>query len=80
MEGLRDLVLCMEVAQYQHSKGRFFAFEHPLYASSWETEVVRLIASLSGVRRLRVDMCVFDLQVDERGVNKKPTRILTNHP
>eukprot|EP00959_Pyramimonas_sp_CCMP1952_P395465 8286284-Pyramimonas_sp.AAC.1 len=62
MEALRDLILCMEVAQYQYEKGRYFAFEHPLYASSWTTQVVQLITSLPGVQRLRVDMCCFDMQ------------------
>eukprot|EP00959_Pyramimonas_sp_CCMP1952_P053518 1119567-Pyramimonas_sp.AAC.1 len=35
---------------------------------------------MAGVRKLRIDMCQFGLQVDERGVNKKPTGIITNHP
>eukprot|EP00959_Pyramimonas_sp_CCMP1952_P403824 8462170-Pyramimonas_sp.AAC.1 len=62
MEGLRDLIICMEVAKHQHDRGRYFAFEHPLYASSRGAQVVSLIASLPGVRRPRVDMCVFGLQ------------------
>eukprot|EP00959_Pyramimonas_sp_CCMP1952_P210776 4410872-Pyramimonas_sp.AAC.1 len=39
-EGLRDLILCMEIASYQVRHGRNFAFEHPLYASSWGTFVL----------------------------------------
>eukprot|EP00959_Pyramimonas_sp_CCMP1952_P045224 944508-Pyramimonas_sp.AAC.1 len=34
-DGVRDLVLCMEIAEHQVRQGRYFAFEHPLYASSW---------------------------------------------
>eukprot|EP00959_Pyramimonas_sp_CCMP1952_P415411 8704347-Pyramimonas_sp.AAC.1 len=70
----------MEIAAFQHAKGRYFAFEHPLYASSWASQVVPYVASLPGVRKLRLDMCMFGLQVDERGLNKKPTGILSNHP
>eukprot|EP00959_Pyramimonas_sp_CCMP1952_P247829 5180722-Pyramimonas_sp.AAC.1 len=62
MEGLRDLIPRMEVAKPQHDRGRYFAFEHPLCASSWGAQAVSLIAPLPGVRRLRVDMCVFGLQ------------------
>ena len=32
------LRLCVEVATYQHSKGRFFYLEHPLTASSLRME------------------------------------------
>eukprot|EP00959_Pyramimonas_sp_CCMP1952_P420218 8801564-Pyramimonas_sp.AAC.1 len=35
--GVRDLILCMEIAEFQVRQGRYFAFEHPLYASSWGT-------------------------------------------
>eukprot|EP00959_Pyramimonas_sp_CCMP1952_P298513 6244076-Pyramimonas_sp.AAC.1 len=51
--GLRDLILCMEIAEYQVSRGRYFAFEHPLYATSWRTEVMQCVSSLPGVKRLR---------------------------
>eukprot|EP00959_Pyramimonas_sp_CCMP1952_P067709 1413240-Pyramimonas_sp.AAC.1 len=27
-----------------------------------------------------IDMCTLGLQVDRRGLNKKPTGVLTNHP
>eukprot|EP00959_Pyramimonas_sp_CCMP1952_P434095 9090228-Pyramimonas_sp.AAC.1 len=70
----------MEIALFQHSKGRYFIFEHPLYASSWDTRAVQLVQGLEGVRRLRIDMCAFGLQVDKRGPNKKPTGLLSNHP
>jgi hypothetical protein len=79
-DGVRDLVLCMEIAEYQVNQGRYFAFEHPLYASSWGSFVVRCVSSLPGVRRIRVDMCSFGMQVDSRGLNKKPTGLLSNHP
>ena len=79
-EGLQALVLCMEVAIYQARRGRFFAFEHPYFATSWLSEVVGLVAQLPGTQKLRIDMCTFDLQVHSDGLSKKPTGILTNHP
>eukprot|EP00959_Pyramimonas_sp_CCMP1952_P079653 1665737-Pyramimonas_sp.AAC.1 len=70
----------MEIAAQRHAKDRYFAFEHPLFASSWASHVVSYVASLPGAQRVRIDMCQFGLQVDARGLNKKPTGILTNHP
>ena len=48
-DGIRDLILCMEIAAFQVERGRFFAFEHPLYATSWRSMVVAYVASLPGV-------------------------------
>eukprot|EP00959_Pyramimonas_sp_CCMP1952_P053541 1120019-Pyramimonas_sp.AAC.1 len=50
------------------------------YAPLLGTRAVQLVQGLEGVRRLRIDMCAFGLQVDERGPNKKPTGLLSNHP
>ena len=62
-EGVRDLILCMRIADFQVRSGRYFVFEHPLYASSWGAAVVKYVWSLPGVDRVRVDMCQFGLQV-----------------
>eukprot|EP00959_Pyramimonas_sp_CCMP1952_P228584 4778904-Pyramimonas_sp.AAC.1 len=70
----------MRIALYQLERGRHFAFEHPLFASSWTTKVVQLVAQLPGVRRARIDVCMFGLRVTKDGLNKKPTGLLTNHP
>eukprot|EP00959_Pyramimonas_sp_CCMP1952_P115243 2409027-Pyramimonas_sp.AAC.1 len=63
----------MEIAQCQHSRGRFFIFERPQYASSWGLEVAGIIGSLPEVTRLRIDMCTVSLQ------GKKPTGLLSDH-
>eukprot|EP00959_Pyramimonas_sp_CCMP1952_P150446 3148637-Pyramimonas_sp.AAC.1 len=63
----------MKIADHQIRHGRFFAFEHPLFATSWDTQVVRAIAELPEVRRIRVDTCTCGLSVTGKGLNKKPT-------
>eukprot|EP00959_Pyramimonas_sp_CCMP1952_P171534 3584474-Pyramimonas_sp.AAC.1 len=37
-DGVNDLILCMRMALYQSERGRYFAFEHPLFASTWATK------------------------------------------
>ena len=76
--GIEMLMFAMLVAAAQIRCGGKFLFEHPLFASSWFTETVKLIASLPQVRCVRVDMCAFGLQVSEDGLSFKPTGLMTN--
>ena len=75
---------CVRVADYQRSKGRYFYFEHPLTARSWQSvdELWELMGR-DDVEAVTVHMCQFELQAtDSEGIGfvKKPTRILTNLP
>ena len=45
-ECLSQLRFCLQVAEYQVEHGRKFLFEHPLGASSWACEGVKLVESL----------------------------------
>ena len=73
------LHLAMEIALYQLRHGRYFVFEHPLHASSWDSASVNLVAEMPGVENLRIDMCHFGMNVTGDGLNFKPTGILSNH-
>ena len=77
-EGLAMLAFCIRLACEQHRCGRRFVIEQPASASSWETEGMRLLASLPGVEFVYTDMCAFGMNVDGSGLNKKPTGWLTN--
>ena len=76
--GLDDLELAALVATWQHRRGKYFVFEHPDGARSWDEECMQRLAGLPGVRRTRCDMCAYGMAVDESGFNLKPTGILTN--
>eukprot|EP00973_Karenia_brevis_P031801 4387966-Karenia_brevis.AAC.1 len=67
----------MKICRMQHEQGRYFAFEHPQRATSWETNIVRQMLEKEGVRLAKVDMCMFGMQaIDAHGnpkMAKKPT-------
>ena len=46
---LELLEVAMWVALTQHQTGRKFLFQHPAYASSWNTQMVSLATGLKGV-------------------------------
>eukprot|EP00959_Pyramimonas_sp_CCMP1952_P021717 457675-Pyramimonas_sp.AAC.1 len=80
--GLRYVHLCMRVAEYQSSRGRFFAMEHPCTASSWDLEAVRAAMSWPGVDTVSFDQCEFGLRVSPGSplVSRKRTTIMSNSP
>ena len=53
-------LLEVAVALSQHQTGRKFLFEHPAYASSWNTEMVSFVAGLEGVMLVTVDLCTLE--------------------
>ena len=74
---------CVDVAEFQMARGRFFYFEHPLTASSWTMPELEKLQSMSGVEDVVLHMCSFGLTAtdcDGDGLVKKPTRVLTNMP
>ena len=75
------LGFCVTLAQRQMDGGRYFVYEHPNSAASWDNPSVDRLASTPGVRRTELDQCEFGLlSVDERGKApaKKTTSLLTN--
>ena len=61
--------------------GRFFVFEHPAGASSWEQACVQEVMALPGVQRVLIDMCRFGfVSKGARKPMRKRTYILTNAP
>lgn len=76
--GVEHLELAMAIARWQHRRGKYFLFEHPAYALSWEEDVVEEVKRLEGVEEVRLDMCMFGMNVSGKGLNKKPTKLLCN--
>ena len=78
-EGMLYLCHAMECARRQTREGRFFVFEHPATATSWEQTVVKDIASLPGVQTVTCDLCMLGLQAKVSKLPmRKPTKIMTN--
>ena len=76
--GLEHLELSMQIAKWQHRQGRYFMFEHPDLAKSWEEDCVEKVAEMEGVFRVTCDMCRFNLRADGVELNRKPTGLLLN--
>ncbi len=77
---LSQLRFCLQVAEYQVKHGRKFLFEHPLGASSWACDGVKLVESLEGVFCTEADLWQFGLSVVSGELSKKPTRFMSNDP
>ena len=78
--GLEHLRLAVAVARWQHREGRYFVFEQPASAASWDEEEVRRMTESPEVIRVVGDQCMYGLNVDGEGPNKKPTGFATNSP
>ena len=74
----------MRVCATQVRENRYFVFEHPDGASSWDMPEVKKIMELECVETVKFDMCAFGMTAtDEQGVERpvqKGTQILTNSP
>ena len=77
-DGMRHLSFSVHLALKQVKAGRYFAFEHPVGAASWETRVMRMLARLPGCRQVEFDFCAFGMKSsDELGkglVKKRASR------
>ena len=74
-------MFCVTLARKQMDGGRYFVYEHPKSAVSWDNPNVAKIASTPRVVRTELDQCEFGLvSEDELGnaLAKKPTSLLTN--
>ena len=75
---LEFLEVAMWVALTQHQAGRKFLFEHPAYASSWNTEMVSFVAGLEGVTLVTVDLCTLGMAEKDERSHRRTTTLVTN--
>ena len=72
---------CMDSAMVQIASGRFFFFEQPELAVTWNLPSVKKTESLHGVRVVSFDMCRFGLKTPlTQQPMRKRTKIMTNSP
>ena len=70
--------MAMWVALTQHQTGRKFLFEHPAYASSWNTQMVSLVTGFEGVMLITVDLCALGMTDEDERSHCRMTTIMTN--
>ena len=79
---VKHLEFCFRFAKMQMRKGRYFVFEHPAGASSWNEPCVQRLLKLPGVKVTEADQCHFGVVIpDPNGNDKpalKPTRFASN--
>ena len=75
---LELLEVAMWVALTQHQTGRKFLFEHPAYASSWNTQMVSLVTGLEGVMLITADLCTLGMADEDERSHCRMTTIMTN--
>ena len=78
-KGLAMLGFCVQVAQYQLQRGKFFLLEQPSGASSWQTHSLRWLLDHEEVFYFWFDQCMTGLSVVEGTLSRKSTGIATNH-
>ena len=82
--GAQLLKFAAAIAKEQHQDGRYFIFEHPASASSWNRKEMQALAKLEGVEEVICDQCMFGLVTRSTGGQLKPakkrTKFLTNVP
>ena len=78
-EGLVFLRHAMTCCRRQLDEGRYFCFEHPASASSWQYDVVKALMCFPGVFCITFDQCQLGLasKVEKKPMRKR-TRIMTN--
>ena len=74
--GLHHLRLGAKIAWWQVKRGAYYLYEQPDGARSWEEPEIQELCRQHW--RIRSDMCMFGLNVDGNGLNKKSTGLLTN--
>ena len=80
---LDHLRFAFRLIQLQISEGRYFLFEHPANASSWNLDFVKEVTDRPGCILVLTHQCRFGQQGRDdigTGLVKKPTRFLTNCP
>ena len=77
-EGLHHVRTSIQVCTWQYERRKLFLFEHPLTSKVWEEPEMQELQQLPGVFTCDLDMCMFGLNVDGKGLNRKPTRVVVN--
>ncbi len=79
---LEHLKFAVEICLQQQRAGRLFLFEHPSTASSWYSESIKLLASVTGVYHVKFDFCMAGMKTKNKAGEsvpaKKRTGVLTN--
>ena len=70
---------CIQVAERQMKRGKYFILEQPDKASSWNTHAARWLQHQNDVLLLSFDQCMVGLQVSEEGISQKRTSFMLNH-
>lgn len=78
--GKEHLQLAIAVLKWQLKRGGAILFEHPDGASSWQDPEMQKLAAHADVKTVTCDQCMFGLNVDGTGLNRKRTRWLSNMP
>ena len=74
----------MEVAEEQHSSGRYFIFEHPAKAKSWDLHKLKKMADKDGVKIVEAHQCMYGLEAPTGKSGggalpaKKPKKFMSN--
>ena len=61
-QGMLFLEHSMQCCRVQHSRNRYFCFEHPERASSWKQSTVAEVRKLPGVMTIKFDQCMVGLK------------------
>ena len=80
---IKHIDFCLEVMRLQQRRGRYFLFEHPAYADSWQLPQMKEFVDSPGVATIVGDMCMYGLVTpnsDRTGFlpAKKPTQFMSN--
>ena len=78
--GKEHLHLAIAVMKWQLRRGGAILFEHPEGATSWQDPQLQSLAAQRDVKTVVCDQCMFGLNVDGQGLNRKRTRWLSNMP
>ena len=76
----QHLEFCVELHREQAKVGRYFLYERPAYASSWQTQIIEYIMRVDGVDKATYDQCHYGCADSEGNPVKKPTSFMTNAP
>ena len=79
LEGLHHVKIAAKACLWQHQRGKYFLFEHPLTSRAWQEEELQELMLLPGVRVCKTDLCQYGMKVGG-GPNRKPTMWITNSP
>ena len=75
------LTFALKICQDQIDTGDLYGFEHPRFATSWQTPVVKELSSLDTTHCAYFDMCRFNARTKvEQTPTKKATSLMTNMP